>query len=649
MNVKDKPTPTTTPPFGDFELPTVDSAPPRFSVPRSRWLAPAFLVVLTAVFVVFAGASPWVELRYQALLERLSVAGTLPEAAFSLRLRPFFLAFFVTFSLFAAGPWWRRLRLLLTLSLLFVLLTFSLDLIFANLGSVLTPAFNSALANIVLGFAALGAFAWVLLRQTTLPEDEQVTSERRRSRRYPVRFAFAAVLSGVLAVLANGYLDLGLDALRSAGLLGGLGPGVVLFFPLFITILAAIELVSLRAKTGDIRFSVAFLVPALNEADNITDCIRSLDVAAQRYGRVCRLYLVDNGSQDLTRALAEVELERCQALDGTVLECRQPGKSKALNAGLAHIREDIVVRVDADTQVSPSLLVKAIAHFADANVGAVSGLPLPSEKRPLLSKLRATEVYLNQGFVRLGMSAVDGVLSLSGVFSAYRRECLDTLGGFAEEINGEDTDIVLRIGRLGYRLINDPRLHVYSEVPRTLPQLREQRLRWFRSTFHVASRNRSAMRERQGVRGVFSLPWALLQTIRRSVMVPVLLFAGVTALLEPAALYLRGGAAVAAVVVGLPFLVSALVITAYRQFGLLPYLPVYVLFRLLRSYYSLEMLFTLPLGAPPARRRLREPIIKAVAADPAGSRTAELRATGPKAADLDVADPHANDPRSVPR
>lgn len=594
--------------FGDFELATVDSAPPRFSVSRPLWLVPVFLFVLTAVFVLFAELSPVVGSRYQALLERVSVPGTPPEAAFLLRLRPFFLAFFMTFSLFAAGVWWRRLRLLLTLSILFVLLTFALDVVFVNLNAVLAPPllaspFVSALANIVLGFAALSAFAFVLLRQATLPEDESVRSERRRSRRYPVRFAFAAVVSGVLSVLANSYLGAGLETLRNAGLLGGLGPGIILFFPLFIAILVVIELFSLRAKTGDIRFSVAFLVPALNEAENIADCIRSLDLAAQRYGRVCRLYLVDNGSQDLTRALAEVELKRCQALDGTVFVCLEPGKSKALNAGLAHIREDIVVRVDADTQVSPNLLVKAIPHFADANVGAVSGLPLPLETRPLLSKLRAAEVYMNQGFVRLGMSAVDGVLSLSGVFSAYRRECLDTLGGFAEEINGEDTDIVLRIGRLGYRLINDPHLHVYSEVPRTLSRLREQRLRWFRSTFHVASRNRSAMRTRQGVRGTFSLPWALLQTVRRSVMVPVLLFAGVVAVLEPSALYLRGGAAFAAVLVGLPFLVSVLVIAAYRRFGLLPYLPLYVFFRLLRSYYSLEMLFTLPLGAPRTRTR----------------------------------------------
>lgn len=309
--------------------------------------------------------------------------------------------------------------------------------------------------------------------------------------------------------------------------------------------------------------------------------------------------MVDNGSRDLTRALAEAELKRCRALKGHVLVCREPGKSKALNAGLKHIEEDLVVRVDADTQVAPTLLTQTVLHFADPAVGAVSGLPLPLTGGTLLGKLRAAEVYLNQGFVRLGMGAIDGILSMTGVFSAYRRSCLDRVGGFAEGINGEDTDIVLRIGRLGYRLVNDPRIHVFSEVPGSLSALREQRLRWFRSTFHVAARNRSAIRRRQGVRGVFSLPWALVQTVRRSLMVPVLVYAGAVALLEPSALFLRGGAAVLAVIVGLPFLVSVGVLLAYRRFDLLPFTPLYAAFRLLRAYFSLEMLFTLPLGRAP--------------------------------------------------
>ncbi len=599
----------------DLKLPvgtsvgTIDSAPPRFSVPRSAWLVPAFLVVLTVVFTLFVILSPAAEAFYGGVLSRLTLLGA-PSGATSLRLRPFFLAFFLTFSVFAAGTWGWRLKLLTSLTLMVTLFTFVLDIVFANLQSLLGGPFTPSLTDLVLGFAVLGAFSWLLLRQATLPDDELVRTRRKRPKRYPVRFVFAAALAGVLSFAASTFLSAPLEFLKSAALLGGLGPGILLFFPIFIAILAGIETLSLRGKTGDIRFSVAFLVPAFNEAENIADCIRSLDLAAQRYGRVCKLYLVDNGSQDLTRALAEVELRRCTALDGVVLTCPQPGKSKALNHGLSYVKEDIVVRVDADTQVSPNLLARAVPHFADEGVGAVSGLPLPLGSRPLLSKMRATEVYLNQGFVRLGMSAIDGVLSLSGVFSAYRRSCLVTLGGFAEEINGEDTDVVLRIGRLGYRLINDPGLHVYSEVPRTLAQLREQRLRWFRSTFHVAARNRSAMTRRQGVRGVFTLPWALLQVARRSATVPLLLFGLVTLVLTPDALFLRHGAALGAVVVGLPFLVSVVVLAVYRQFSLLPYLPVYVLFRVLRSYYSLEMLFTLPFGAPPSERPAKTPKVQ---------------------------------------
>ena len=580
---------------------TVDSAPPRFSVPRSVWLAPAFLMVLGAVFTLVVVLSPAAETFYGGLLNRLTLAGA-SSGTTSLRLRPFFLAFFLTFSVFVAGTWGWRLKLMASLTLMVTLFTFLLDVIFANLRSLLGGPFTPASTDLILGFAVLGAFSWLLLRQATLPEDELVRTRRKRPKRYPIRFAVAATLAGSLSLAASAFLGVPLEFLKSAALLGGLGPGILLFFPLFTVILAGTETLSLRRKTGDIRFTVAFLVPAFNEAENIAACIRSLDLAAQRYGRVCKLYLVDNNSQDLTRALAEVELRRCTALDGVVLTCFEPGKSKALNRGLGRIKEDIVVRVDADTQVSPNLLARAIPHFADEGVGAVSGLPLPLESRSLLAKMRATEVYLNQGFARLGMSAVDGVLSLSGVFSAYRRSCLMTLGGFAEEINGEDTDAVLRIGRLGYRLINDPGLHVYSEVPRTLAQLREQRLRWFRSTFHVAARNRSAITTRQGVRGVFSLPWALLQVARRSVTVPLLLFGTIVLVSTPDALFLRHGAALGAVAVGLPFLVSVAVIAAYRQFSLLPYLPLYVLFRLLRSYYSLEMLFTLPFGVPPLER-----------------------------------------------
>ena len=591
---------------------SIDSAPPEFSVPRSPWYVVLFLVSFIVLTGLFLLALPVIEPFYSTLLRRLTGGLSFPEPTYALRLRPFFFIFFVAFSAFAAGSLWRRLKLAATLIFSYLLAVLLLDLILLSLTPLISPSLVALTANVAIGFAALIIFAAVLLLQGHFPPDERVRTRLERPRRYALLLALAGALSALISILVSRFAHEALEGLRSVGLLGGLGPGIILFFPLCFALLAVVEILSLRQSRGDIRYSIAFLIPAFNEERDIAACIQALDKAAQHYGRLCQLYVVDNNSADATASVAQTALDSCRALRGQVLSCLEPGKSKALNMGLRYIKEDIVVRVDADTLVSADILSLAIPHFSEPAVGAVSGLPLPRESASLLSRMRAVEVYLNQGFGRLGLCAVDGLLSMPGIFSAYRRSCLVELGGFAEGINGEDTDIVLRTGRLGYRLINDPRLKVYSEVPATLGHLREQRLRWFRSIYHVGSRNRSAITMRQGVRGSFTLPWALVQSARRSMMVPILIYAVVVAVLEPNALYLRSGATVVAILAGSSLLISLLVLSAYRQWQLFPFVPAYLGFRLLRAYLSLDSLFTLPLGttqlisraAPPQEERV---------------------------------------------
>ena len=155
--------------------------------------------------------------------------------------------------------------------------------------------------------------------------------------------------------------------------------------------------------------------------------------------------------------------------------------------------------------------------------------------------------------------------------------------------------MTVRVGRLGYRIVTDPSIRVFSETPSTLSHLREQRLRWTRGFLHVLARNRSAIWARQGTRGLWTLPYALFNSFRRVIVIPLLVYAGVVAMVEPSALYLRDGAAVGAIAVGTAFLLTLGVLVAYRRFDLLPFVPAYLVLRLIRAYVALEMLFTLPL------------------------------------------------------
>jgi cellulose synthase/poly-beta-1,6-N-acetylglucosamine synthase-like glycosyltransferase len=248
-----------------------------------------------------------------------------------------------------------------------------------------------------------------------------------------------------------------------------------------------------------------------------------------------------------------------------------------------------------------------LGHFADRDVGAVGGVPIPKELGSVFAPLRLIEVYDRIGFVRVATNAIDAVMVAPGTFAAYRRDLLYRLGGFVTGTNGEDTDMTIRVGRMGFRVVTDPAIRVRSEVPASLRHLREQRIRWSRSMYHVLAQHLSAIWMRQGPRGVAMIPWTVVHLPRQPMLVPLLIFAVAVAVVDPALLPLHGGAAVIAIILGLQLVTTVMILAANRRLDLAQYLPDYLAFRVLRSYFALESLFTLTLGAAAAVAHATDP------------------------------------------
>jgi cellulose synthase/poly-beta-1,6-N-acetylglucosamine synthase-like glycosyltransferase len=378
-----------------------------------------------------------------------------------------------------------------------------------------------------------------------LPEGVRAVTLHCRSRYYGAIALGSITLGIVITIMLIQKAAEELDFLRDKALLGGLGPGILLFSNivwLMLAILGIVALVRRKVKRTEAPiYSIGIIVPAYNEAEGVSNCIRSLDEAAVNYPAPCWLYLIDNGSTDNTVDVAKMALSQCQVLRGQVLVCPEKGKAAALNCGLAQTTEDIVVRVDADTLVSPSLFLQVTPYFVDPAVGVVGGIPLPKEPSRLISRMRAIEVYYTIGYARLAQGSVDAVLCVSGVQTAYRRQALVEAGNFSEGLNGEDTDMTVRIGRLGYHVIIDPSIHVFSEVPATWGHLREQRIRWSRSALHVFARNKSAILMCQGVRGLWVLPNSLWNTFRRPFLLLLLIYGTLVSLINPSVMDMREG------------------------------------------------------------------------------------------------------------
>src|SRR6202011_2446983 len=133
---------------------------------------------------------------------------------------------------------------------------------------------------------------------------------------------------------------------------------------LIIGILALIE--KLRpdhAVMPDPPPSVTVLIPAHNEESVIVQTVTS--VLASDF-RDLRIIVVNDGSIDRTGELLDTHFGR----DSRVLILHQVnrGKSAALSHAMTKADTEIVVTIDADTEIEPDAISKLVRHFSDPKI-----------------------------------------------------------------------------------------------------------------------------------------------------------------------------------------------------------------------------------------------------------------------------------------
>jgi cellulose synthase/poly-beta-1,6-N-acetylglucosamine synthase-like glycosyltransferase len=226
------------------------------------------------------------------------------------------------------------------------------------------------------------------------------------------------------------------------------------------------------------RGRVSVIVPAYNEERSLRACVDS--ILASSY-REIEVVVVNDGSTDGTeRSVADL-IE-----SGRIVYVAQEngGKARALNAGIAAARGEVVVFTDADSVFGPETVGLMARWFADPDVSAVCGNDTPLSARTPLQKVLAVTTHIGTGFVRRALS-VAGVLPIvTGNLGAVRRECLRKIGGF-RPVWGEDLDLTFRLQRERMRIVFDPDPTVRAECPGDLRGLWHQRIRWVRSYLKI--------------------------------------------------------------------------------------------------------------------------------------------------------------------
>jgi succinoglycan biosynthesis protein ExoA len=192
---------------------------------------------------------------------------------------------------------------------------------------------------------------------------------------------------------------------------------------------------------------VSYVMPVLNEADALEDAVAA--VLAQDYPGPSELVLALGPSSDGTERIAA----RIAAADPRVRTVANPHIHipLGLNLAIESARGDIVVRVDAHTELPLDYTRRMVAALDRTGAANVGGVMRAVGEGPVQGAI--ARVYNSP--LGLGGGVYHGVGEEGEADSAYlgvfRREVLRAVGGYDESLRrGEDYDLNQRIRAAGH-------------------------------------------------------------------------------------------------------------------------------------------------------------------------------------------------------
>ena len=300
---------------------------------------------------------------------------------------------------------------------------------------------------------------------------------------------------------------------------------------------------------SEMTWPVSILVPAHNEETNIVDTVRSLRMV--NYNEF-EIIVINDGSTDGTLdALIEafelrqmdrvykvsVETAPVHKIYGSlvhpnlvVVDKEKGGKSDALNVGINISRYPLFCSIDADSVIEDNALLRVVKPFMEkpretvaaggivriingctVQDGRVVKIELPDSQLPIFQVVEYLRAFLSG---RVGWSALQSLLIISGAFGVYKKKHVVDIGGYSSDTDTEDLELVVRLHRhmkkLGrkYRVVFVPDPVCWTEVPQTLRILARQRNRWHRGLFQTMWMHRGmVMNPRYGALGMVAMPY----------------------------------------------------------------------------------------------------------------------------------------------
>ncbi|HEY1483911.1 MAG TPA: glycosyltransferase [Candidatus Acidoferrum sp.] len=270
--------------------------------------------------------------------------------------------------------------------------------------------------------------------------------------------------------------------------------------------------------------AVTVLIPAHNEETVIVQTVTSVLLSDLTDIHVI---VVDDGSTDRTLELLHENFGSNACVQ--IIHQVNRGKAAALSHALLEAKTEIVVTIDADTEIESDAIRKLIRHFSDPRVGAVAGNVKVGNRSRWLTRWQALEYITSQNMEKRAFDLLNCITVVPGALGAWRRQAIESAGGITADTVAEDADLTIAIRRLGWRVTYDEEAIAWTEAPEKPGQLIRQRFRWTFGTLQSFWKHSDTLfRPKYGTLGWVALPNIFIFQIVLPLISPIidLLFFG---------------------------------------------------------------------------------------------------------------------------
>lgn len=245
--------------------------------------------------------------------------------------------------------------------------------------------------------------------------------------------------------------------------------------------------------------TVGVVLPCRNEERWLAEV---LDALAAQDHRPNEVVVVDDGSVDGTPGVVEEWQRQHPGLHVRIVPGPARGVAAAVNAGVAALTTDVVVRLDGHCRPAADYIARAVALITLSAAGVVGGVWVIE---PGAASFEADAIAIavahplgSGGALYRHFDSSEQIEVDTVPFGCFKRTLWEALGGFDEQLrSNEDYDFNYRVRHRGLRVVLDPRMRcTYCARPTVSAVARQYaRYGWWKARMLV--RHPRAIRWRQ--------------------------------------------------------------------------------------------------------------------------------------------------------